>query len=303
MSTVHASLAAVDLNLLLAFEALWAERSVTRAGRRIGLSQPAMSGALARLRAMLGDTLFIRGRAELQPSARCSELAGPLSKALLDIRNALAGVAFDPKTTEVQLALGAVDAAIAVIVPGVAGRLSKSAPKAQLVVSGIDPARAVDLVEAGSLDVALSPRVRPSTTVRQRVLFSFELKLAMRPRHPLARKPLSPAALAKYPRLQVAFDGAPAGGGPMGIRPAIAVSSFLAAPHFLTASDAWAVLPAPFAEQLAKVGVVVTRPLPPPLPRPQLSMYLLWPEAQDAAPASRWLRDLVIAETAALRSR
>ena len=69
MATVHSSLAAVDLNLLLAFEALWAERSVTLAGRRLGLSQPAMSGALARLREMLGDPLFIRSRSGLQPQS------------------------------------------------------------------------------------------------------------------------------------------------------------------------------------------------------------------------------------------
>src|SRR5258707_977605 len=107
------ALSAVDLNLLLAFEALFAERNVTRAGRRLGLSQPAMSGALARLRVMLRDPLFIRTRTGLMPTERCTMLAAPLSKALLDIRNALAGVAFDPKTTERQLTLGAVDAAIA----------------------------------------------------------------------------------------------------------------------------------------------------------------------------------------------
>src|SRR6185295_5615138 len=80
MTSVHPSLVAVDLNLLLAFEALWAERSVTRAGRRLGLSQPAMSGALARLRDMMSDPLFVRGRTELMPTERCAALAAPLAK-------------------------------------------------------------------------------------------------------------------------------------------------------------------------------------------------------------------------------
>lgn len=302
MKTVHSSLSAVDLNLLLAFEALWAERSVTLAGRRLGLSQPAMSGALARLREMLGDPLFIRTRAGLQPTSRCAELAGPLSKALLDIGNALAGVAFDPATTDRQLTLGAVDAAIAVLVPKLASRVTKSAPHAQLIVTAIDPARAVDLVEAGSLDVALSPNVRPSSTVKQRVLFPIELLLAVRPGHKLARGPITRASLSSHPRLQVAFDGAPPGPGMMGIEPAVSVSSFLAVPHLLRESDLWAVLPAPFALKLAAEKMLVARPLPAQIPLPRLIMHMVWPEAQDTAPASRWLRNLIIEETASLRS-
>ena len=301
MSAVHSSLSTVDLNLLLAFEALWAERSVTRAGRRIGLSQPAMSGALSRLRTMLGDPLFIRARAGLQPTSRCTDLAGPLSKALLDIRNALAGVAFDPATTDRQMTLGAVDAAIAVLAPRLAGRLTKTAPHAQLIFTSIDPARAIDLVEAGSLDVALTPRLRPSSTVKQRVLFPIELLLAVRPGHPLARGALTPKSLSQHPRLQVSFDGAPLSPGVLGVRPAVSVSSFLAVPPLLAESELWAVLPAPFALQLAAKKTVAVRPLPPQFPIPRLTMHMVWPEAQDTAPASRWLRNLIIEETAALR--
>lgn len=275
----------LDLNLLLAFEALWAERSVTRAGRRLGLSQPAMSGTLARLRAMLGDPLYVRGRVELVPTERCAALAGPLSKALLDIRHALAGNAFDPATTDRVLTLGAVDAAIAVVVPGVAKRFLAEAPHARLNVIAIDPARAVDLVEAGALDVALTPRVRPSSTVKQRVLFALDFLLAVRRGHPAVRG----APVAKFPRLQVSFAGAPVG------KAAVSVSSFLAVPHLLAQSDAWAALPAPFARKLEQDGVIVARPLPSEIPKPKLTMRMVWSEAQDTSPASRWLRGLVLA--------
>ena len=251
---------------------------------------------------MLNDPLFIRARAGLQPTSRCAELAGPLSKALLDIGNALAGTTFDPATTDRQLALGAVDAAIAVVMPQLTGRVTKLAPHAQLILSAIDPARAVDLVEAGSLDVALTPRVRPSSTVKQRALYHVEFLVAVRPGHRLARGSLSVADLSKHARLQVVFDGAPPSPGMMGIRPAICVSSFLAVPHLLAASDLWAVLPAPFALRLAAQNLVVTRPLPETLPRPRLTMHMVWPEAQNGAPASRWLRSLIIEETASLRA-
>lgn len=294
MTQTHPSLASVDLNLLLAFEALWAERHVTRAGRRLGLSQPAMSGALSRLRTMLRDPLFVRGRTALVPTERCAALAAPLGKALLDIRHALAGTAFDPATTDRQLTLGAVDAAIAVVVPKVVAAFTRQAPHAQLIVSGIDPARAVDLVEAGALDVALSPRVRPSSTVKQTTLFPIGLAIAVRRAHPLVRRGITREGLATYPRLMVAFDGAPPAPGMFGIAPAVTVSSFLAAAHVLAECDAWALLPAPFAKKLAKDRALVVRPLPPEAKPPELAMRMVWPEAQDAAPASRWLRQLVI---------
>lgn len=282
----------MNLNLLLVFEALWAERHVTRAGRRLGLSQPAMSGALSRLREMLKDPLFVRGRGGLVPTERCVALAAPLSKALLDLRNALAGVAFEPATTERTLSLGAVDAAIAVVVPKLAARFSAEAPHATLAVSAIDPMRAVDLVEAGALDVALSPRVRPSATVKQRTLFPLEFWIATRPRHPLTRSKPTPASLQRYPRVGVSFDGAPPTGGPLGIRPSLTVASFLAVPHVLRACDGWAVLPAPFAKKLIDERQIAAWPMPGQLPK--ASMFMVWPETHDASEASRWLRGLIL---------
>ena len=79
----------IDLNLLVAFDALMAERSVTRAGARIGRTQPAMSAALARLRALLKDELLVRGPDGLQPTPRALDLAGPLGQALADIQRTL----------------------------------------------------------------------------------------------------------------------------------------------------------------------------------------------------------------------
>jgi DNA-binding transcriptional LysR family regulator len=297
----HPQLAALDLNLLIAFEALWEERSVTRAGRRLGLSQPAMSGALSRLRTMMNDPLFVRGRTELVPSDRCTALAAPLAKALLDIRNALAGTAFDPATTEQPLTIGAVDAAIAVVIPRVAGRFAELAPRALLSVRSIDPARAVDLVEAGALDLALTPRVRPSSTVKQRALFPLELWLTVRGDHPLARGPLTPQRLRAYPRLQVSFDGAPPTGGALNVRPSLSVSSFLAVPHVLAESGAWSLLPAPFARKLTADGSFTARALPSPPRGPRISLRMVWPLSHDASPASRWLRELVLESAALVR--
>ncbi|MGZ6071807.1 MAG: LysR family transcriptional regulator [Myxococcaceae bacterium] len=282
------NLAAMDLNLLVAFEALWVERSVTAAGRRIGLSQPATSGALARLREMLGDRLFIRGKRGLEPTDRCTELAGPLTKALVDLRNVLAGSSFDPSTTTRQLRIGAVDAAIAVYLPRVLRRTLKDAPRAQVQVVAINPARATELLDSGALDLALSPVASPSATVRSRPLYAVEFVVAVRPGHPLAKGKEDRAALLGFPRVHVAFEGMPA------VKASVLLGSFLAVPPVLRESDAWALLPKPYADPLSRSGTPASFPPPVGVSFPTMQMQLLWPDAQDASPASRWLRGIIV---------
>jgi DNA-binding transcriptional LysR family regulator len=276
------------LNQLVAFEALWLERSVTAAGRRLGLSQSAASGALARLRAMLGDQLFIRGKRGLEPTDRCAELASPLCKALVDLRSVMAGSAFDPATTTRQLRIGAVDAAIAVLLPPVLARTMREAPHAQLQVTAISPARATAALEAGALDLALSPRAEPSATIRSRALYAVEFVVAVRPGHPLTKPRRGGLELQAFPRVRVDFEGVPPG------QAAVSLGSFLAVPPVLAVSDGWAILPLRCAEPLARSGSLALLPVPSGLRPPALQMRLLWPEAQDAAPASRWLRGLIV---------
>lgn len=174
----------LDLNLLVTFEALWLERSVTRAGRKLGLSQPATSGALARLREMVGDVLFIRKQNVLEPTARCIELAVPLTRALVELRNALAGTAFEPQRSSRLFRIGAVDAALAVFAPRIVGRALAQAPLATLELTAINPVRAVELLDAGALDLALSPVATSSATVRLRKLFKLDFVIGTRVDHP-----------------------------------------------------------------------------------------------------------------------
>jgi DNA-binding transcriptional LysR family regulator len=282
-----AALASFDLNLLVAFEALWVERSVTAAGRRLGLSQPATSAALARLRLMLGDRLFVRGKNGLEPTARCAELAAPLSKTLIELRNTLAGSSFDPATTTREIRIGAVDAAIAVWMPRLLARTMQEAPKARVRVLAIDPTRATRALEDGSLDLALSPILSPSSSVRGRALYKVDLVVAVRPAHPLARKRKG-ASLEGFPRVHVMFEGMTMPQAP------VIVSSFLAVPPILTHSDAWALLPRPYAAALDRDGVLAMLPLPDGFKSFNMTMQMLWPEAQDAAPASKWIRGLLV---------
>jgi DNA-binding transcriptional LysR family regulator len=280
------SLTNIDLNLLVAFEALWLERSVTAAGRRLGLSQPATSAALARLREMLGDRLFVRGKSGLEPTERCAELAAPIARILVELRNTLAGSSFDPATTTRQIRIGAVDAAIAVWVPRLLARTMREAPRARVQVVALDPTRATRELEDGTLDLALSPILSPSSSVRGRALYKVDFVAVVRPSHPLLRR--KKASFDAFPRVQVAFEGMRPG------QAQVILGSYLAVPPILAHSDAWGILPRPYAEALAKDGVLATLPPPEGTWPSAMTMQMLWPEAQDASPASKWLRGILV---------
>lgn len=150
------NLAAIDLNLLVVFEALLIERSVSRAAGRIGLAQPSVSNALARLRILFDDALFMRTPQEMRPTARALDLAEPIVNALQQVRSALQPpTAFDPATATQKFTIGAtdnVDFALAIVVP----RLSQAAPHATFsLISLAHSEAAYPLLDDGSLDVAV----------------------------------------------------------------------------------------------------------------------------------------------------
>src|SRR5262249_2210757 len=128
-SIVSMNLSGVDVNLLVAFDALVNERSVTRAARRVGLGQPAMSNALARLRALFDDRPLIRSAREMVPTARALELAGPIHRALVEIQHALdATTTFDPARSERTIRLAVTDYVAVVLLPRLLRHLARVAP-------------------------------------------------------------------------------------------------------------------------------------------------------------------------------
>lgn len=288
----------MDLNLLVAFEALYAERSVTRAGRRLGLSQPATSAALAKLRTALGDALFVKTPRGLEPTERCEALAKPIARALQDLRDAMGEEDFDPKTTERVFEIGVVDPILAVLVPNVAARVMKEAPRARLRVRSIDPGKAIAAIDARDIDLAIAPVPQVPKHCSHRDLFSISLVVATRPDHPLRNASVS--ELAKYPHVIVIFAGPAQTAMDDAFRErgvsrhaAVILGSFLAVPEVLATSDAIAFLPAPFAKKLERDGRVRVIALPKDLATPALSMRMIWPSRLDTSTAWRWLRDAI----------
>jgi DNA-binding transcriptional LysR family regulator len=304
MNEVH--LGGFDLNLLVALDALLAERNVTKAAVRIGVTQSAASHALSRLRKLTGDELLVRGKGGMVPTIRAEVMRGPLRRALDELTGTLSQPrSFDPKTARVRVFIGTSDYAELILLPGIMARLAREAPSVELRVLSTSHDPGADLA-AGKLDLVIMP-VQPGEEgqgVRVRQLFRDRFVCIARKGHPLAKKktlPLSAFAEASH---ALVSPGETEGGyvddalARLGRKRsvAVAVPHFLVAPHIVASSD----LLLTMAERVAAVvagplGLVVLSP-PPELELGGFTTSLLWHERTHEDPARRWIRDLVVAE-------
>src|ERR1700730_17169613 len=156
-TATEVKLGALDLNLLVVFDAVMQERNVTRAAQRLGLSQPAMSHALSRLRHMLKDDLFIRSPKGMLPTPRAEQLAAPVRTALDGLQQSLEPTQFDPSKATRRFRI-AVDNYAAVVLVGIlAARIGKIAPQVLLEFQPSGTLKIIDLLDRGELDLAIGP--------------------------------------------------------------------------------------------------------------------------------------------------
>lgn len=307
MNEVH--LGTFDLNLLVALDALLAERSVTRAAARIGITQSAASHALSRLRKLTGDELLVRGRDGMLPTIRAGVMRAPLRRALEEITSALSSPrAFDPKTARMRAFVGASDYAELVLLPGIMARLVREAPGVELrvLMPGHDPASEL---AAGKLDFVIMPAPPGDEAqgIRGRQLLRDRFVCVARRAHPLAKtKALTLSSFAGAAHALISPWGMEGGYvddalARRGLRRnvAVAVPHFLAAPHIVASSDLLLTVAKRVAEVLAEpLGLVVLAP-PRELELTGFAMSILWHERTHEDPARRWLRDVIIAEASA----
>jgi DNA-binding transcriptional LysR family regulator len=303
MCMVHSSLAGMDLNLLVVLEALLAERNVTRAARRVGLSQSAASHALGRLRALLGDPLLVRSGRRLDLTPRAVDLLPALERGLAELGSALRGEPpFDPRTARRSFTVSMADYSQAVLLAPLLARARREAPGFDLSLVAFP--NSLELMDRGTVDAAvLVGDPVPSGFTRRR-LFSDGFVCMMRKGHPAVAGPrLSMRQYLALDHLVVAPAGSP---GSMvddqlerrGLRRRIAVrvSSFLAAPIVVAQTDLINTGPQRLLRPLASRFPI--RLLPPPLRLPTFELQLVWHARRDHDPAHRLLRDLITAASA-----
>jgi len=290
----------IDLNLLVAFDALMAERNVTRAGARIGRTQPAMSAALARLRALFGDELFIRSPSGLQPTPRALDLSGPLSDALGQIQRTLDFTqSFDPAASRATFTLAVSDHPAFVLVPRLASHLATQAPDVELQVRGFtNREHAEELLESGVAHAVVGVPASWGANVLTRPLFQERFVSIVRKRHPLAGKKLTMKRFLAFPHLLVSPEGdrhglVDAKLAELGLarRLGISLPQMYAAPRIVASTNFIATLMAGVVEssaELANVDILAT-----PLTLPAVSFVLAWHRRNDSHPAQRWFRGLI----------
>jgi DNA-binding transcriptional LysR family regulator len=304
MHAVH--LSSLDLNLIVALDALLTERNVTRAAKRIGLTQSAMSHALARLRALTGDALLVRSKSGMIPTARAEALAPPIRRALSEVAGALAPPpAFDPTTARDKMVIGTTDYGELVILPKLMRLLAKEAPGIDLRIRTLPEGIAQPLTE-GAFDLAIAPLRTPDEgpSIYAKRLFDERFVCVVRKGHPLDGKRLTIARYAAAshalisPREQEGgfVDDALTKLG-LKRRVALMVPHFLIAPHAVATSDLVLTLAARVADALAKpLGLSVLTP-PAELGLRGFTMSAIWHERTHASPAWRWMREKIASVT------
>ena len=291
----------IDLNLLVAFDALMAERNVTRAGARIYRSQPAMSAALSRLRTLLKDELFVRGPNGLQPTPRALDLAEPLSRALAEIQRVLDFTQrFDPGSSAASFTVGLSEHPTFVVLPRLIEALRDVAPAITLRVRSFTARDdAVTMLDAGEVDVAIGvPPTMTTGRILTQPLFEERFVCIVRKGHPAADVPLDLDAFVSLSHLLVSpendrfghVDTALAKTG-LKRRLALTLPQMYAAPMLVARSDMIATLMAGvitasgYADQL--------HVLPPPVELEPVPFVMSWHRRNDVHPAQRWFRDCI----------
>ena len=290
---------AVDLNLLKAFDALMSERAVTRAAARIGLSQPAMSHALARLRNLFADELFVRTPNRMEPTARAREIAPLVSTAIEHIEAALnLGAGFDPAKSTGIFTAGMAEYAEVALVGRLAESFARQAPRATLRLTPVTGAEAAEQLDRGAIDVAVARLGALPTHLDAIVLLRDPFMLVARRGHPVAAHTLSIEAYAALDHVLVsprgdttgAVDRTLAGFG-LKRRIALLVATYLALPAALAASDLVATVPRRTAQQIAALAEIEIMPLPIDL---AVTASMAWHRRAASEPAQQWFRSLLI---------
>lgn len=285
----------LDLNLLLVFDALWRRHSVSRAAEEVGLSQPAVSNALKRLRAQLDDQLFVRTGKEMAPTPLAEELGAVIPAALAQIRAGLQRRrVFDPRSETTTYTLIMTDIGEIVFLPRLLRHLKDEAPGISLRTVQLPADETPRALETGEVNLAIGFMPDLENGVYQQQLFTTTYVCIVREDHPLIR-----GRMTRVQFLAATHAVAEAvGTGHYVIerqleqlgearRIGLRVPNFLALPSIIASTDMIATVPEPLAAAFQSIAIRIIRH---PIPFPPLPIKQFWHERYHDDPANRWLR-------------
>jgi DNA-binding transcriptional LysR family regulator len=297
------NLNAVDLNLLIAFDALVAERSVSRAAEKLGVTQPAVSHALKRLRYLFKDDLLARGPHGMQPTGRALSLHPAVQSVLAEIHSIVStGHAFDPATTPRTFRLSMSDAMSVEVLPSIARRIRREAPNIDLAISTSGPQEACRRIADDEIDLAIGVIPHVSQDLLSRELYRDTLICVADKRNKRLKKgrmelqdyldsPHVTVARNRDTGIQVdeILDS-------MGIprRIAVTVPHYLSVPSLIRGTDLVAHTRRRLISVFRMSSDLIVFPVPLPMKVPELEFIQIWHKRYEGDPGHRWLRDLVL---------
>jgi DNA-binding transcriptional LysR family regulator len=289
---------AFDLNLLVVFDAVLQDAGVTRAAKRLGMSQPAMSHALNRLRYLLKDQLFIRTPKGMVPTPRAAQLALPLRHALAEMQRALEPETFVAAQATRRFSIAINNYAAIVMAAPLVAAVSAAAPGVQLDLRPSGTLDVFDHLDRGDLDVAIGTFDAVGERFGSAALLKDQFVAVMRTGHPAGRGKLSADTFGAQPHVAISSSGDDTGFidrslATRGAKRRIALRlPYLAAGAVLAHSDMVATLSRRVAETLVQGAALQVRELP--FASPTIHTSLAWHRKLDGYPAHRWLRDLIV---------
>lgn len=286
----------LDLNLLIALKALLDEQHVSRAADKIGLSQPAMSRALGRLRVMFKDPLLVKGARGMTLTARASGLHQPLQSILNEISHLITDPTVEPAQMQGEVLIATRDYEMVAILPDIIKKITSEAPKLTLRVV---PLEGDDLspLEQHEVDFVLSGTEKQSAILHRATVLKDNFIAVLASTNPAAKEELSMERYLELKHCAVSFADSKTGRidatlAEMGKQRNVIVKvpHFLAASFVVAESDLIATLPRKLGMQLATQAQFTARELP--FKAPSFPIYLYWHVRNQSNPMHNWLRKM-----------
>lgn len=302
------NLKTVDLNLLIAFDALMSDRSVSRAAARLGVTQSALSHSLKRLRVMFGDPLLVRGARGMAPTERAMSLMQPVKAILAEIHSIVSTrIVFDPATTKRTFKISMSDAMSVEALPLIVRSLRKNAPGIDLLISSSGPRDACTRISNDEIELAIGVFPHKPEGFRHKELYRDTLVCVADRKHPSLKKGrmdeksyLTSPHVTVAPNLDsgVQLDDIFIA---MGLvrRVVATVPHYIAVPALIRGTDLIAHTRRRLVNVLRISSNLVVFPIPVPIRIPELSFEQIWHPRYDGDPGHRWLRHLIADAVAA----
>jgi DNA-binding transcriptional LysR family regulator len=290
----------LDLNLLRAFDAVLRDGSVTAAAERLGLSQPALSNALSRLRRLLGDRLFMRTAGGMRPTPFAQQLAAPVRQALDLIHTTLLRQpGFDPRTSQRSFRIQLSDVGEIVFLPPLLERLQRDAPGVRIETQHLPQDEVSDALASGEIDLAVGFLPELFAGVVQKRLFRDRYVCLVRADHPRIGSRLTLAQFLAATHVLVSSRGSAheiveqtLRNKGLQRRIALRVPHFTVVPMILARTDHMVIVPEGLVGAISPFGRF--KSLKPPVDIPALDVKVHWHERFDQDPGMTWLRGLIV---------